>query len=417
MSSPAGGRIFPRWLVVLFGALAVGLLLYALRGVLTPVFFAFLIAYMLDPVVDRFEARNMPRSVGIAVMLTLVLGALAAFVVLAVPAIAREASTFLADLPAVFVRLRARVEPALLEYGIEIPTSLEQAMEQFDIGRDQLAHAAAPATAALKWLLGETATLMGALASLIIIPVFAAYLLHDFDRITAGIRDLVPPVWRPYVVDVAREVDSVLGEFIRGQLIVMLILAVLYATAYSLLGVRLAILIGIVAGLLSFIPYVGGAVALGLAVLMCLLDWQGWGQLIGVAVAYSVIQVLEGFVITPRVVGEKVGLPAVWVLFALMVGGDLFGFMGVLLALPAAAVIKIFVSRGVDWYRSSSLYEHGRWSPDEGFFSGVLRAEGLPDDEQTRAEKAGLGASARPPQTPREPVEAPHPVKADSAGD
>jgi len=208
----------------------------------------------------------------------------------------------------------------------------------------------------LMWVFERTGGFLAAVAGAVMVPVFAAYLLYDFDRIIEGARDLVPTRYRDLVVDIARDVDGILGEFIRGQLIVMIILAVLYSLAYLVLGVRLAVLIGVVAGLLSFIPYLGGGVALVLAVVMTLVYWTGWGQLIAVVVAYSIIQLLEGFVITPRVVGDKVGLSAVWVLFALLVGGELFGFMGVLLALPAAAVVKIFVGRGLDWYRASELF-------------------------------------------------------------
>jgi len=182
------------------------------------------------------------------------------------------------------------------------------------------------------------------------------------------------------VVDVASEVDMVLGEFVRGQLIVMLLLAILYAVAYALIGVRLALVIGLVAGLLSFIPYVGGAAALGMALLMGLIDWRGPMPLVWVTVAYALIQVLEGFVITPRVVGEKVGLAPIWVLFALMVGAELFGFLGVLLALPAAAVIKIFAVRGIAWYRKSTFFTDA--GPTTGPVRGLaalLREEGLPD--------------------------------------
>ncbi|MEM6296912.1 MAG: AI-2E family transporter, partial [Myxococcota bacterium] len=334
-------RIFPRWVLVLFVMALVGLLVWGLRGVLTPVFFAFLIAYMLDPVVDRFEERKIPRSVGIAVLLTAVLGALTIFLLLALPGIIRDTAEFIGELPGTVRALEERVAPLLAEFGVELPRSLSEAVSTFTAGddgggggvsSDKLAKAAQPVLAVLRWLLGGTASLLGAVTSLLLVPVFAAYLLHDFDRMTAGIAELIPPKWRPFIVDIAREVDVVLGEFIRGQLIVMLVLAFAYAVAYSLLGVRLAILIGVVAGTLSFIPYVGGAVALGFAVVMCLIDWNGWGQLLGVVGAYTVIQVLEGFVITPKVVGDKVGLSAVWVLLALMVGGELFGFLGVLLA-------------------------------------------------------------------------------------
>ncbi|MBV1861803.1 MAG: AI-2E family transporter [Nannocystaceae bacterium] len=395
--------LFPRWVVVLFVVALVGLLMWALRGVLTPVFFAFLIAYMLDPLVDRFEARKIPRGVGIAVLLTGVLGALGLFLLLAVPSIVRDAADFMHDLPGQISALEARAQPWLLQYGVELPTSLSEAVGTLTTSgadpaassSDQLAKAAEPVMAVLRWLWGGTATLLGAAASALIVPVFAAYLLHDFDRMTAGIAGLIPPKWRPFIVDIASEVDTVLGEFIRGQLIVMLILAFAYSVAYGLLGVRLAILIGVVAGMLSFIPYVGGAVALGLAVIMCLIDWTGWGQLLGVVGAYAVIQVLEGFVITPKVVGDKVGLSAIWVLFALMVGGELFGFLGVLLALPAAAVVKIFVVRGLAWYRESEFFVDGPEPASTGALSAFIGAEGLPDDEAMAASKAA--ARTHPP--------------------
>lgn len=350
-------RIFPRWMVALFAIFAVGGLLYLLRGALTPVFFAFLIAYMLDPVIDRFEARGHSRAVGIAVMLTVVMGGLAIFVALALPGAVRDLVSFVRELPGLIKGLITSLEPWLTQLGVPVPHSVDEAVTQFQLDMGDLAKKAAlPATAVLKWLLGGTVSVVGAIAGLLLVPVFAAYLLYDFDRITAGIRDLVPPRYRDDVVEIAREVDGILGEFIRGQLIVMLILAVLYTVAYSLLGVRLAILIGVVAGFLSFIPYVGGGMALVMAVVMSFIYWTGWGQLVGVLIAYTIIQVFEGFVITPKVVGDKVGLSAVWVLFALMVGGEVFGFMGVLLALPAAAVIKIFVVRGLTWYRASELF-------------------------------------------------------------
>lgn len=377
---------------MLAGVGLVGLLLYVLRGALSPIFFAFLIAYMLDPVIDRFEARGIPRAVGIAVMLTVVLGALSLFLVLAVPGIVRDASSFVGDLPNLIAAMQAQLEPIFTNYGITMPHSISEVMGVLHLNSEQLAKAAAPAGAAVGWILGGTMSALGALVGMVMVPVFAAYLLHDFDRITAGIGGLVPQQWRPFVIDVAHEVDEVLGEFIRGQLIVMVILMVLYSTAYSLLGVRLAVLIGVVAGCLAFIPYLGGAVALGLAVLMCLIDWQGWGQLGGVVAVYTVIQVVEGFVITPRIVGEKVGLSAIWVLFALMVGGELFGFLGVLLALPTAAVVKIFIVRGLAWYRESEFFLAG--AAPSGALSVLLRTEGLPDDASTRAQKADALADA-----------------------
>lgn len=392
----------------MIASLAVFLLgwaVYVLRGVLTPVFFAFLIAYMLDPVVDRLEGLRIPRAAGITLVLSVVLGALGLFVLLAVPGIVRDVLAFAETLPDRIEAVLERIDPWLAEMGYEVPHTIDEAVAQLDIDTGQIAgRAAEPVAAVLGWIVGGTASVLGAVAGLLMVPIFAFYLLYDFDRMIAGVRDLTPWRVRPFVVDVAREVDEVLGQFIRGQLIVMLILAVLYAVGYSIVGVRLAVVIGIVAGLLSFIPYVGGAVALGLALLMAFLDFAGWNQVIGVVVVYGVIQILEGFVITPKIVGDKVGLSAVWVLFALLVGGEVFGFLGVLLAVPAAAVAKIFVLRAVAWYRTSHVFLQGAPQPPvtaagaEGHaVSGMLREEGLPDDPDVAEAKRRVEHPDEPP--------------------
>ena len=388
MSTSSGdGRVFPRWMVALAIIVGIGLLLYALRGALTPVFFAFLIAYMLDPVVDRFEDRGLSRGLGIGVVLSVVLGAMALFFLLAVPAVVAEAIVFARDVPARLDSLITSVQPLLERAGVPVPHTFDEAREQLaQVDTSQLAEkAAAQAWVVVRWLLGGTVNVIAAIAGFVMIPVFAAYLLYDFDRMTAAIGDLVPRRYRAFVVEVAHEVDQVLGDFIRGQLLVMLALAVLYSVGYALVGVRLAIAIGVMAGLLSFIPYVGGVLALVMALLMVVLHWSGWGQLIGVVAVYTVIQLLESFLITPKIVGDKVGLPAVWVLFALLVGGELFGFFGVLLGLPAAAVMKIFVQRGVAWYRASELYNRDP-EPDDAAAKVGLRPPDFPPPVAPAAE-------------------------------
>lgn len=431
MGHETGGSTLPRWVWGLLALLALGVVVYVLRGVLTPIFIAFLIAYLLDPVVDRFEARRLPRALGIGVMLTLLLAGLALVVLLAVPWITRDVAVFVEELPELIARVYVQLDVFLRGWGIEMPRTWAEATQKLDLGADTLAGATSPAAAVVGWLLGGTVSLVGAFAGIVLVPVFAAYLLHDFDLITGGIRDLIPVQWRPNVVEVAREIDDVLGEFIRGQLIVMVLLAVMYSLAYALLGVRLAVLIGCIAGLLSFIPYVGGAIALGLAVLMCVFNWDGWGQLVGVVLAYGGIQGVEGFVITPRVVGEKVGLSAIWVLFALMVGGELFGFLGILLALPAAAVIKIFVMRGLRWYRSSTFFLAPPPPDGSSWLSGIFSIErvverpgdfvdlpdlpDLPDPADEEVESART-AIRRIPEDPLESPRAPAVNPASSPG-
>jgi predicted PurR-regulated permease PerM len=213
-----------------------------------------------------------------------------------------------------------------------------------------------PATAAAKWFLGGTASALSAAVAALMVPVLAFYLLYDFDVLVTKAATLIPPRYRSEADRFFREVDSVLGQFFRGQFTVMAILAVLYSVAYGLVGVPLALPIGIMAGLLSFIPYVGSALALGTALLMTLLDWQGWTQILWVLVAHSSIQSLEGFVITPKIMGDTVGISAITVLFALLVGAELLGFTGVLLAVPAAAVLKILLGRLDERYRSSAFF-------------------------------------------------------------
>jgi predicted PurR-regulated permease PerM len=199
----------------------------------------------------------------------------------------------------------------------------------------------------------------GSVVAALVVPVLSIYLLNDFDRITAAVRGHLPRRYRRVITEYAREIDGALSHFLRGQLTVMAIVAVLYSVAYSILGVRLALPIGIISGTLSFIPYLGSAFALTSGLLMSLLGGFNPGQLISVVIAYAIVQTLEGFVIAPRVMGKSVGLPDMWVLIALFVGGQIFGFLGVLLAVPTAAVIKIFLARAVDIYHESELYLEG----------------------------------------------------------
>jgi predicted PurR-regulated permease PerM len=349
--------VLPRAAYLVLGIGLAALALYWLRGVLTPILLAFAIAYVLDPVVDRIEAWRVPRQIGVAIVMLGAIVLFAAFLFLVVPTIVADVAAVLAELPAHVVRWLAGLQVQLERMGIEVPHSTTEWAERLRGSANGVAASlAAPIGTLVGWIVGGTASAVGAVVGALIVPVLAVYLLYDFDNITAGARDLVPARWRETVVSYARDIDHVLGQFVRGQLIVMGIVAVLYGVAYSLLRVRLAVPIGLLAGGLAFVPYLGSAFALLSGLLMSALGGGGIGQMLGVLAAYITIQLLEGFVIVPRVVGKTVGLRDVWVLLALFVGGELFGFLGVLLALPAAAVGKVFVMRGVDRYRSTTLY-------------------------------------------------------------
>ena len=353
----------PRWLVWLGLSVAVAWLLYTLRAVLAPVFFAFLIAYMLDPLVDRIEqsrllrGRPIGRAVGIAVLLVGVFAVSAVLILFIVPVVYEEIANFVKRLPGLVARSRAEWAPVLAEYGMEIPESVGEAFEELHVDLQAvITRGYTPATAAAKWLLGGTASAVGAIVAALIVPVFAFYLLYDFDLLVARAAELIPPRHRPQAHSFFREVDAVLGQFFRGQFTVMAILAALYSLGYGAIGVPLALPIGLMAGLLSFIPYFGSALALAAALLMTALDWQGWSQVFWVLGVHAVIQGLEGFVITPKIMGDTVGISAIAVLFALLVGAELLGFTGVLLAVPAAAVVKILLQRIDERYRNSQFF-------------------------------------------------------------
>jgi predicted PurR-regulated permease PerM len=359
----ASRPLFPRWLVALAVIGLAGFLVYALRSVLTPIAIAFGIAYVLDPLVDKFERMKLPRALGIVIVLLGAFTIIALFFVITIPLIVSDLGDFFSGLPDKLASLEESLRPTLESAGIQIPHSVSEAIEllQAQSGEegsgDFAKDAVGTAMGVVEWALGGTLSVIGAIFGAVVIAVISFYLLYDFDHIVAAIRDLIPQRVRPFVVEVSSEVDRTMSRYIRGQLLVMLILGTLYAVLFSIIGVKLAILIGIIAGALSFIPYVGSATALVLALLMCLLDFDGsWSKMLWVAGAYALIQILDGFLITPKILGGRVGLAAVWVLIALMIGGALFGFLGVLLAVPAAAVAKVFIVRAVAWYKKSKYY-------------------------------------------------------------
>jgi predicted PurR-regulated permease PerM len=205
---------------------------------------------------------------------------------------------------------------------------------------------------------GSGLAVLGWLVNLFLIPVLTFYLLRDWDHLVAGIRVLLPRRSEAVWVKLAREADEVLGAFLRGQLAVMFALGLIYTTGLWLIGLDFALLIGMFAGLVSFVPYLGLIVGIAIAGFASVLQAQGFGELPWVIAVFVVGQLLEGSVLTPRLVGERVGLHPVAVIFAVMAGGQLYGFFGILLALPVASVAMVLVRHLVERYRSSGLYGH-----------------------------------------------------------
>ncbi|HEX2677942.1 MAG TPA: AI-2E family transporter, partial [Polyangiales bacterium] len=278
------------WLWLL-GLLLLGLLIYALRAVLWPIFFAWLLAYMLDPLVDRLEAVRIPRGFGIAILLAGAITLLTLFVLLVLPAIVRDFIELGQALYQGFIGALHNLGPWLRGHRIPVPDDAEAALASVGAKAFGLAPSAlGPVGGALEAALGSGAALLAALGTFVMVPVFSFYFLYDFDRMIAAIRELLPATIKPQVVAMASEVNLVLGHFVRGQLTVMGILAALYAGGYMLVGVPLALPISLLAGLLSFIPYVGSSVALLCSLLMVVLHFESWTQVLATAAVYAVVQ-------------------------------------------------------------------------------------------------------------------------------
>jgi len=212
-------------------------------------------------------------------------------------------------------------------------------------------------------LTASSFALLGILANLVLVPVVGFYLLRDWDRLVFALRETLPRTWEPTAVQLARECDEVVSAFLRGQLMVMLALTVCYCTGLLLIGLDLALLVGVIAGLSSIVPYLGLVIGIGFASVAALFQFGDWVPLLYVMGIFGVSQLIEGMYLTPKLVGDRIGLHPVVVIFAVMAGGQLFGFTGVLLALPVAAVIMVLLRHLHGRYRASPLY--GAAQPSE----------------------------------------------------
>ena len=331
-------------------------LFFVMKGALTPLAAAFVIAYLLDPLIDRFQRRGVGRSIAIFLLLALVGGGLLGGILFVLPKLQREVSGLAERMPGYLDHLVKVAIPSIEQrFGLELPHTFEALIGSVRSGEIPL-----PLEALRKLLTGALATLTGSLGTLVgllVIPILAYYLLVEFDTIVAGIGRWVPPRLREYVFDKARTVDRLISGFLRGQLLVAATLGALYAVGFGVIGIDLALGVGIVAGILALVPYLGGAVALSTATVLCILKF-GFDWHLGAVVGwYAVCQGLEGFVLTPRIVGQSVGLHPAVVIVALLIGGNLFGFLGLLIAVPGAAVVKVFVDELGVAYRHSPLFD------------------------------------------------------------
>lgn len=330
-------------------------LLYVLSPILAPFLLAAILAYICNPLNDRMERAGLPRLVAVLVSLLLIVAVVAGLFLIILPLLYEEATILASRLPEALGLANQKLSPWLREkFGIRIrfdPASLQKlAAANWDAVQVILEYAYQSAKT------GGTA-LLGAVAVLLLTPVAAFYLMLDWNRLLDRIDAALPRRWRDKTAAVAGDIDAVLSEFLRGQTLVMLVLAAYYSLALWIIGLPSALSVGVVTGLLIFIPYIGFATGFALALLVALLQFTGWGLVIAVLIVYGIGQLLESFLLTPFLVGERIGLHPLAVIFALMAFGQLFGFFGVLAALPASAALLVGLRELRTLYLASPFYK------------------------------------------------------------
>jgi predicted PurR-regulated permease PerM len=338
------------WLIGLVVAL---IAVYFLRAILLPFVAGMAIAYFLDPACDRLEkwmSRTWATSLVTVLFALLILLAL----LLIAPMLIDQLTQFITSLPDLFNRAHAKLLPyyASLQQRFDLPNLTDLA----DMARARMG-------TGLNWVgrtllnVAQGSMAIANLLSLIFItPVVTFYLLRDWDRIVAKIDVLLPRQHAAVIRAQGRAIDVTLAGFARGQATVCLVLATYYATALMIVGLPFGLVVGMVAGFLTFIPYLGVIGGFVVAMAIALVNFDGWSGIIAVAAIFGVGQVLEGNVLTPKLVGDRVGLHPVWVIFALLAGGTLFGFLGLLLAVPVAAGIGVLVRFALARYLESPVY-------------------------------------------------------------
>jgi predicted PurR-regulated permease PerM len=345
---------FVAWSAII--ALA-GLLLWVLSPVLMPFVVAAVLAYVLSPLVKgllRISAGALPVLLAVGVVELLFLVVALAILLLVVPILAKELPLMREQLPDLLFKAQAVLAPWLKELGIEL--ALDAASLKAFIIKYFNTSVEDSLDGWLTSLRIGGSVALAVVGNVVLIPVALFYLLADWDRFVAHVVGLVPQRMRPGFDGFVAEVDEVLGQYLRGQLTVMVILACFYSAGLALFGLDLALPIGVFSGLAVVIPYLGFGVGLVLALLAGLLQFAAWKAAVMVAVVFGLGQLLEGFVLTPRLVGERIGLHPLAVIFALLAFGQVFGFVGVLVALPASAILLVCLRRARQRYLASHLF-------------------------------------------------------------
>ena len=343
-----------RWFFLIF-ALVIAGLVYLLAPILSPFLVGALLAYLSDPIADRLEAAGLSRTTSVIIVFIAMTAIVVMMFLLFIPKLGMQIQLLLERIPQAISLFENQVLPWLMS-----TFSLEASAFEFSNLKSILIGDLQKTSDIMAQLLGgltrSSMAIVAWVANLVLIPVVTFYLLRDWDVMMDKVKRLLPRNIEPKVSLWARECDEVLGAFMKGQLLVMVALGVVYAVGLWIVGLDLALLVGMIAGLASIVPYMGFIIGIMVAGVAAFMQFQDPIVLGYVGAVFIVGQMLEGMLLTPLLVGDRIGLHPVAVIFAIMAGGQLFGFVGVLLALPVAAVIMVLLRHLHEGYKSSSLY-------------------------------------------------------------
>ena len=352
---------------LLVALVVLGWLTWLLAPVLIPFAVSFALAYFGDPVVDRLEQGGigrwkLGRTLAVVVVFVVMIVLFGLFLLFVIPVLVDQVQRFVQRFPA-YVEWVSGPGLPWIAARLGLEGSLPEASQWTEWLKTYWKEISGAAFSVAETLGKGGQAVLTLITNLVLIPVVTFYLMRDWDAMIAGVRDLLPRTIERPVSTLVSEIDEVLGAFVRGQLIVMVALGIIYSLGLWLIGIDLAFLIGMSAGLLSIVPYLGSIVGLLAAAIAALFQYQDLLHLVLVMAVFAAGQTAEGMFLTPRLVGDRIGLHPVIVIFAVLAGGQLFGFLGVLLALPAAAALNVVLRHAHEGYRASRLYREDE-TPD-----------------------------------------------------
>ena len=358
------------WLPCAVFFIAASWLVLALRDILTPFIAAAVLAYILNPLVEKLRDKGVSRGPASMLVMMFALLILLALLLILIPMLLTQFQNLTNRLPQLIDFVQNKALPWFnSHFGTHIPLNKETLLNWLQSHTGTLQNTASKIAPTL---MEQGGALASGLSNLALLPLLLYYFLYDWQRWSHGIRALMPRRFIDAYNRIGGEIDEVLGEFLRGQLMVMLIMGVVYGVGLMLTGLDSGFAIGMIAGILVFIPYLGAFTGLLLATVAALLQFGTWHGLIMVWVVFGIGQFLESFIVTPKIVGDRIGLSPFWVIFSLMAFGQLMGFVGMLAGLPLAAVTLVLLREGAAAYFGSRFYKHNKPRPSETRFSDGL---------------------------------------------